>query len=139
MSVEQNRATLNAAVTALNKGDVDGYVALLYDSSIRHHGLGPEPFDEAGNRAFYEGWWAAFPDTQVTIDDTIAEGDKLAMRFHMTGQHHGEFMGLAPTGRSFVVMAQTVMLFRDSRVIERWTTGDLLGLLIQLGAIPAPG
>lgn len=47
-------------------------------------------------------------------------------------------MGVAPTGRSFVLNGQTVMLFRDGQVVQRWTTGDMLGLLIQLGAIPAP-
>jgi predicted ester cyclase len=83
--------------------------------------------------------WAAFPGCQLTVDDTIAEGDQLAVRFHLSGEHHGEIMGVPPTGRAFVLNGQTVLRFRDGRVVERWTTGDLLGLLIQLGAIPAPG
>ena len=82
--------------------------------------------------------WAAFPGAQLTIEDTVAEGDKLALRFNISGQHEREFMGIAPTGRSFVLNGQTVMLFRDGQVVQRWTTGDLLGLLTQLGAIPAP-
>jgi len=110
----------------------------LYDPSIQHHGLGPEPLDAAANRAFYEGMWAAFPGAQLTIDDTVAEGDKLALRFEVSGQHEGDFRGLAATGRSFVLNGQTVMLFRDGQVVERWTTADLLGLLSQLDAIPAP-
>ena len=138
MSTEQNRAALDAAVAAWNKGDGEAYLK-VYDPSVRHHGLGPEPFDQADNRAFYEGLWAAFPGCQLTIDDTIAEGDQLAVRFHLSGEHHGEFMGVPPTGRAFVLNGQTVLRFRDGRVVERWTTSDLLGLLIHLGAIPAPG
>jgi predicted ester cyclase len=137
MSVEQNKEALATAVAAWNAGDGDGYLA-LYDPSIQHHGLGPEPLDAAANRASYEAMWAAFPGAQLTIADTVAEGDKLALRFNVSGQHEGEFMGVAPTGRSFVLNGQTVMLFRDGQVVQRWTTADLLGLLSQLGAIPAP-
>jgi hypothetical protein len=48
-------------------------------------------------------------------------------------------MGVPPSGRAFVLNGQTAMRFRDARVVERWTTADLLGLLVQLGAVPAPG
>jgi predicted ester cyclase len=138
MSEAQNRAGLTAAIEAWNKEDGEGYLA-IYDPSIRHHGLAPEPFDEAGNRAFYEAMWAAFPGAQISVLDTVAEGDKLAARFTLSGEHHGEFMGIAPTGRPFVLQGQTVMRFADGRVVERWTTSDQLGLLIQLGAVPPPG
>ena len=136
MSTEQNRAALDAAVAAWNKGDGESYLK-IYDPSIRHHGLRPEAFDQAANRAFYGSMWAAFPGCQLALDDTIAEGNQLAARFHLSGEHHGEFMGVPPTGRAFVLNGHTTMRFRDGRVVERWTTGDLLGLMIQLGAIPA--
>ena len=138
MSAEQNRAALDAAIAAWNRGDEETYLK-LYDPSVRHHGVGPEPVDQAGNRAFYESVWAAFPGSQITIDDTVAEGDQLAVRFRLTGEHQGEFMGVPPTGRAFVLNGQTVVRFRDGRVVERWTTSDIIGLLIQLGAVPAPG
>jgi predicted ester cyclase len=99
----------------------------------------PNTYDQAGNRAFYEAMWAAFPGSQIIIDDTLAEGDQLAARFHLNGAHSGEFMGVPPTGRTFVLNGQAVLRFRDGRVVERWTTSDLLGLLIQLGALRAPG
>jgi steroid delta-isomerase-like uncharacterized protein len=137
MSAEQNRAALSAAVTAWNKDDREAYLS-LYDPSVRHYGLGPEPLDQAANRAFYEAMWAAFPGIQLTIDDTIAEGDRLAVRFHLDGEHQGEFMGVPATGRTIVLSGQTVLRFRDGRIVERWTTADLLGLMMQLGAIPAP-
>jgi len=138
MSAEQNRVALDAAVAAWNTDDGETYLQ-VYDSSIRHHGLGPEPVDQAGNRAFYEAFWAAFPHSRLTVDDVLAEGDQLAVRFRLTGEHRGTFMGVAPTGRAFVLTGQTMLRFREGRVVERWTTSDLLGLLAQLGAVPAPG
>ena len=137
MSTEQNRAALDAAVAAWNKDDRESYLS-IYDSSVRHHGVGPEPLDHAANRAFYEGMWAAFPGIQLTIDDTIAEGDQLAARFHLDGEHRGDFMGVPSTGRAIVLTGQTVLRFRDGRIVERWTTVDMLSLMMQLGAIPAP-
>lgn len=137
MSAEQNRAALDGAIAAWNSGDGETYLK-LYAPSIRHHGIAPEPVDEAGNRAFYESLWAAFPGSRITVDDILAEGDQLAVRFTLTGEHQGDFMGVPPTGRAFVLNGQTILRFRDGRVVERWTTTDLLGLLIQLGAIPAP-
>jgi steroid delta-isomerase-like uncharacterized protein len=134
----KNTDAVNAAVDAWNAGDHEGYLA-LYAGSIVHHGLAPEPFDDQANRGFYEAVWEAFPGAQLTLDDTVADGDRLAARFHLTGQHTGPFMGVPPTGRQFRLDAQTIMRFEDGRVVERWTTGDLLGLLVQLGAIPVPG
>lgn len=133
-----NRDVLAAAVAAWNDGDGERYLG-LYDQSIVHHGLAPEPFDQEANRGFYQMMWGAFPGAQRVIDDTVAEGDRLAVRFPLTGEHKGPFLGIPATGRPFLLNGQTIMRFEDGRVVERWTTGDLLGLLTQLGAVPPPG
>ena len=135
---DDNRAVLFAAVDAWNAGDFERYLE-LYDAAVVHHGLAPQPFDHDANRGFYAALRAAFPGAELTVDDTIAEGDQLAARFHLTGEHQGPFLGVPATGRPFRLEAQTIMRFRDGRVVERWTTGDLLGLMVQLGAVPPPG
>ena len=135
---DTKRDVLAGAVDGWNAGDGERYLE-LYDRSIVHHGLAPEPFDEQANRGFYESLWAAFPGARLTVDDTIVEGDKLALRFHLSGEHRGEFLGIPRTGRPFVLNGQTIVRFRDERVVERWTTGDLLGVLVQLGVTPPPG
>jgi steroid delta-isomerase-like uncharacterized protein len=135
---EPNKDALAAAVEAWNAGHGERYLQ-LYDASIVHHGPAPEPLDQEANQAFYEELWAAFPGAQLAIDDTVAEGDKLAIRFRLTGEHKGDYRGIPPTGRPFVLNGQTILRYQDGRVVERWTTADLLGLLTQLGAIPAPG
>lgn len=135
---DENKSVFAAAVDGWNSGDGERYLE-LYDSSIVHHGVAAEPLDQRANRGFYEALWAAFPGAQLIIDDTIGEEDTLAIRFRLVGEHRGPFLGVPATGRPFVLNGQTIMRFEDGRVVERWTTGDLLGLLVQLGALPAPG
>ena len=113
MAVETNKAALATAVEAWNAGNGDRYLA-LYDPVITHHGLGPEPFDEQANRSFYQALWDAFPGARLTVDDVVGEGDKLAVRFHITGEHKGEFMGVPATGRPFVIRGHTTMAFRNA-------------------------
>jgi predicted ester cyclase len=132
MSTEQMKATIRVAVAAWNAGDHDGYLS-MYDSSLTHHGLGPEPLDEKGNRAFYERLETGFPGCRLILDDVVAEADRVALRLHLVGEHRGEFIGVAPTGRAIQVNGQTILKFNDGRVVERWTIADLTGLMSQLG------
>lgn len=131
MSAEQMKATIRAAVAAWNAGDQDGYHA-MYDSSLVHHGLGPEPLDEKGNRALYESLATAFPGCQIILEDALAEEDRVAVRLHIDGEHKGEFLGVAPTGRPIQINGQLIMKFKDGRVVERWTIADMAGLMSQL-------
>ncbi len=132
MSTEQMKATIRAAVAAWNAGDPDGYLS-MYDSSLSHHGLGSEPLDEKGNRVFYERLATGFPGCQLILDDVLAEEDRVALRLHLVGEHRGEFIGVAPTGRPIQVNGQTILRFKDGRVVERWTIADLTVLMRQLG------
>ena len=137
MSGDRNKKALHAAIERWNAGDGDGYFE-LYDRSLAYYGVPGEPLDYAATRAFYEAMWRAFPGGQLTIDEVITEGEMLACRFHLSGDHKAPYLGVSATGRSIVLPGQTFMRFQDGRVVQRWTTGDLLGLLVQLGAIPAP-
>ena len=110
-----------------------------YVASILYHGLGPEPVDQVGNRAFYESLWAGFPRQSNHHRRHSRRGRPDGGALQADRGHRGTFMGVPPTGRALILNGQTVVRVRDSRVVERSTTSDLLGLLIQLGAIPAPG
>ena len=132
MSTDQMKATVRGAVEAWNAGDPDGYHA-MYDLSLVHHGLSSEPLDEKGNRAFYEGLSTAFPGCRLVLDDMLAEDDRVALRLRLVGEHRGEFVGVAPTGRPIQVHGQTILKFEDGLVVERWTIADIAGLMSQLG------
>jgi steroid delta-isomerase-like uncharacterized protein len=128
---------LDGALERWNAGDLDGYLA-LYDDNIRLHGYSPEPMDKTEVRAFYELIFAAFDSPSLTFDDVLWDEERCAIRFVMTGQHHGEFMGVPATGAAISLPGLTILHFTGDRVTERFSQADMLGLLVQIGAVPAP-
>ena len=80
----------------------------------------------------------AFPDLHFTIDDLVAEGDKVVWRFTSKGTHQGNFMGLPPTGKTSIVTGMVLFRLENSRIVEAYVNFDTLGLLQQLGIIPMP-
>ena len=81
----------------------------------------------------------AFPDLHFTVEDMIAEGDKVVTRLTIRGTQQGAFMGISPTGKQATVTAIDIHRFAGSKSVEHWLNMDTLGLLQQLGTIPAPG
>jgi predicted ester cyclase len=128
---------LSAALDSWNAGDLDGYLR-LYDEGIRLHGYSPEPMGKAQVRGFYEGIFSAFDTPNLSFDEVLWDGDVCAIRFAMTGRHVQEFMGVPATGTPITLPGITILHFRGDRVIERFSQADMLGLLVQLGAVPAP-
>jgi SnoaL-like polyketide cyclase len=120
-----------------NAGDLPGYLA-LYAEGIRLHGYTPEPLSKPAIESFYRGIFAAFGSPQLIFHEMLESGDSVTIRFTMTGTHVGEFMGVPPTGRDILLPGITILRFQGDAVIERWSIANLLGLLVQLGALPAP-
>jgi steroid delta-isomerase-like uncharacterized protein len=80
----------------------------------------------------------AFPDITVSIDELVAEGDRVVERVTMRGTHLGTFLGIAPTGRYVEVTGVNVCRVEDGKVAERWGMTDGMGMLQQLGLFPEP-
>jgi predicted ester cyclase len=137
MTDSPQRAALARALDRWNAGDLDGYFA-LYDPSVLLHGYTPQPLDYGGARGFYDAIWASFPSSVLEFHDVLETGDRITIRFTMTGRHDGGFMGVPPTGRTVTLPGITILRFDGERCAERWSCADMLGLLVQLGAIPAP-
>jgi steroid delta-isomerase-like uncharacterized protein len=138
MSVEQNKAVLRRGAEAFNNRDDRSGWLDIHDSAVLAHGLGPEPLDLEGLERFYGGLWTAFPDLHISADDLIGEGDKVAWRLTVHGTHRAEFRGVPATGLEVTFGAQYIFRLHDGKIVERWTNFDRLGVLVQLGAIPAP-
>lgn len=138
MSHGINEANLQHALEAWNAGDLDGYLA-LYDDSIKLHGYSPEPLDKTAVRGFYEMIHRAFDGPQLTFHDVFSDGDRLAIRFTMTGTHRDQFMGIAATGRNVAVDGITILRFANGRCVERWSSVNMYAWLAQLGAVPPLG
>jgi len=80
----------------------------------------------------------AFPDQKTTIEDEIAEGDRVVQRFTTTGTHQGEFNGIPATGKRIVLPSIYIFRLTDGKIVEVWAQTDGLNMMQQLGVIPAP-
>jgi predicted ester cyclase len=134
---------LRGAIERWNSGDLNGYLE-LYDAGIKLHGYSPAPMDKSGVKSFYEMIWATLPakdapSPRLDIAEVLVSGPRLACRFEMTGVHTGPFMGIPATGKPYGLPGITILHFEGARCIERWSSADMLGLLVQLGAVPPPG
>jgi steroid delta-isomerase-like uncharacterized protein len=87
----------------------------------------------------FSGWFTAYPDMHVTIDNMVAEGDMVATMFTVTGTWRGDMMGMKPNGKSFKAAGTDFVRIKDGKATERWGTFDAMGMLQQLGLAPMPG
>ena len=136
-TLSRNEAALNAAIERWNAGDLDGYLG-LYDDGVLLHGYTPEPMTKPAVREFYTGVMAAFPGCRIGVHESFSDGDRLVCRFTLTGRHEGTFLGVPATGTEIVLPGITILHFRDGRCAERWSCADMLGVLVQIGAVPPP-
>lgn len=81
--------------------------------------------------------YKAFPDYHVTVEDQIAEGERVVTRWTCHGTHEGEFQGMPPTGKKMAMSEITIFRIANGKLVEGWSNLDMLGALQQLGAIPA--
>jgi steroid delta-isomerase-like uncharacterized protein len=104
------------------------------------NGLPPGfPPGREGSKQFVGMYFSAFPDLQINIEDLVAEGDKVVGRVSYRGTHKGELMGIPATGKVTSVSAMEILRFEGDKIAEHWSVVDQLGMMQQLGVIPAPG
>ena len=109
----------------------EGFV--LHDPAIPEEVRGPE-----GVKGYVGMYRAAYPDTNFTIEDQIAEGDRVVTRWTGRGTHQGDLMGVAPTGSRVEVPGILFDRVSEGKIEESWVVYDALGMMRQIGAIPAP-
>ncbi len=135
----ENVATVEAAIACLNKGDLDGYMS-MYSPEARFVGYPPEvPANFDGVRAFYGQLLAAIRELEIEAIDIFAAGERVVVRYLLTGYHDGELMGAEPTKHQLAVEGMTILYFTDGKVGHRVNRLDELQFLNQIGIIPTPG
>lgn len=92
--------------------------------------------DREGVKRLFTALRISFPDLRAKIHDQLAQKDRVATRKTFRGTHRGEFLGIAPTGRSVAFDVIDVMRIEDGRIAEHWNVLDLMGLLQQIGPLP---
>jgi predicted ester cyclase len=134
MSVEANKATVRRFLNEVwNGGNLSLTDQLVHpDYEVPGVGFGPE-----GVKRNVRTYRAAFPDLTWTVDDLIAEGDRVAVRLTLRGTHLGTFRGIAPTGRPVTMQEMAVWRLVDGKLHTGWFQADMLGLRVQLGALPS--
>ncbi len=132
-------ATMRRLYELISAGDIDGFGEHLAEGFVDHDETpGFEP-DKEGVKQALRMYRTAFPDLRMEAEDVLVSGDKVVARVRVTGTHQGEFAGMPATGRSADVRLIDVIRFgEDGLARERWGLFDALGLMQQLGAIPAP-
>jgi len=137
MSAEENKAIYARIVEeGFNKGNLSVTDELVAANHVNHtdNVHGPEEY-----KGFITMYRSAFPDLVMTIEDQIAEGDKVATRWTATGTHQGPLMGIPPTGKKIKATGTYVIRIVGGKILEEWGNMDALGMMQQLGVIPAPG
>lgn len=95
------------------------------------------PTGPQGFRDYYAAIRSAVPDARYEVDDLIAEGDRVVVRWRLLGTHEGSFQGIAPTGRAITLKGIAIYRVEEGRLMERWVVADLHGLLEEIrGASP---
>ena len=137
-----NKATFGRIQDAVNTGDVE-VIAKVTDELVAPDVLIHMPLPVEAPRAHeaFRQLWAmllrGLPDLHLTIEDLIAEGDKVVMRASVTGTHQGQYMGVQPTGKSIIYNEIFIWRFAGGRIAEMWGVVDIFSQLKQLGVIPA--
>ena len=132
-------STMRRMYELISAGDIDGFGDLVADDFVEHDETpGLEPTRE-GVKQLFRMYRAAFPDLQMERLDVLVSGDKVVARVRGTGTHQGDFMGMPATGKSVDVQLIDIIRFGDDGLArEHWGVFDALGMMQQLGAIPAP-
>ncbi|MDP8901548.1 MAG: ester cyclase [Actinomycetota bacterium] len=138
---EENKALARRWFEELfNAQNLDVADEITAQDSVNHDPLltglpsGPE-----GSKHVVNLYHGAFPDAQITVEDAIAEGDKVVTRWTGRGTHQGEFMGVAPSGNRVEVAGITINRVSGGKIAETWNIYDALGMMQQIGAMPSPG
>lgn len=139
LSADENKTLHHRLLAAMNRDDLEAASALLAPDAINHNPVPGEPPGIAGLRYRLAMLHTAFPDLRFVTEAIIAEGDTVATRGVLTGTHTGPFAGMPATGKAVRVSYIDMIRIVDGKLVEHWVQLDQLGMMQQLGAIPAPG
>ncbi len=143
MSTEDNKASMRRSIEeGVNQGNIAVFDELCAPNWVYHDPANPGVRTLEDYKRFVTETRSAFPDFQMTIEDLIAEGDKVVVRGTIRGTNTGDIetpMHIPATGKPITITGISIVRFAGGKAVEVWNQGDSLGLLQQLGLIPVPG
>ncbi len=140
MATEENKALISRFVEELfNQGNISLANELLASDFVEREQLPPGvPDGREGVKALTSMLRSAFPDFKATIEDMVAEGDKVVVRMTWSGTHKGEFMGIPASGKLVSIGVIDIIRVNKGKLVEHWGQMDSMGMMQQLGVMPAP-
>ena len=140
MSAEENKAVVRRWIAeVINKQNVALIDELFAPDYVNHMAPPGFPTGAPGEKQFTQMFFGAFPDSHMELLDVVAEGDRIVGRYVYSATHKGEFMGIPPTGKHFSVSGINIIRLAGGKIAENWPSLDMLGIMQQIGVIPAPG
>jgi steroid delta-isomerase-like uncharacterized protein len=136
---EQNKTVARQVLEVFGSGDLDALDELISANAVDHDTQNPNANIRGpeGSKLTISMYRAAFPDLRMKVEDQIAEGDKVVTRWTAIGTHDGDLPGLPASGNKSTVTGIGIDRFEDGKIVEAWTNWDTLGMMQQLGAVPA--
>ena len=136
---QDNKAIMQRFLQFINSGSESLAHELVSPDAVFHVPGQPEPLRGPGGYMMVLGMMrGGFPDIQWTLEEMVVEGDSVAARFTMRGTHQGAFFGVPPSGKKIAVQAINFYRLSNGQFVEEHGQPDMLGLLMQIGAVPSP-
>jgi steroid delta-isomerase-like uncharacterized protein len=139
MQTETNKALYRRFIEeGFNQGRMATVDEVLAQNYVNHDAPPGSPQGAEGVKQIIQMFRTGFPDFRIEFDEQVAEGDKVSSLTTLRGTHQGPMFGVAPTGRKVTVTGLTMVRVANGKIQESWVKNDVLGLMQQIGAAPAP-
>jgi steroid delta-isomerase-like uncharacterized protein len=138
MSTEENKTIVRRFEELFNEKQVDRADEFVAPDYIDHGALPGQAPGLDGAKQKWAMYIAAIPDLRVPIEDMVAEGDKVVVRWTAEGTQRGELLGIPPAGKRLRFSGISIYRLAEGKVAEVWEQFDRLGLMQQLGVVPPP-
>ena len=139
MSTEENKALVRRFIEEFDGGNLAVMDELIAPDALLHYPGGVDVRGPEGLKEFVAPFITALPDFQHIVEDLLADGEKVIARYTVRATHKGEFRGCAPTGKQVTWTSIGIYRIADGKFQEWWAEADFLGLMQQLGVVPADG
>jgi steroid delta-isomerase-like uncharacterized protein len=138
VSTEENKALARRWFEDLfNAGNLEVAEEIVAPDHVNHDPTLPDiPPGPEGQKQIVNLYRGAFTNAHISVEDQLAEGDRVVTRWTGSGTHQGELMGVAPTGNQVTITGITINRVSGGKIVESWTNYDALGMMQQIGAIP---
>lgn len=135
MSIEENKETIRRFANVINSGDLSKLDDLCAEQFVYKSSAGEEYHGLEGAKDLMNSYREAFPDLEISLEEIVAEGNRVFSIYRQTGTHEGELMGIEPTNEKMDLKIAALATFENGKVVEQFDTYDSLELLKQLGVV----